>query len=221
RPQHGTGYFPFSKTAVAEADEESDTRGPGIRINPPGDADLQGEDDLIEILVETSQPMIPLALRRTNAALHVWTTRTKQAGTEIPFTGDRTAALPAAGGSALTLWVEWAAAAHGFATLSLEPLDANFALDALRFHTFHTIIMALGGEDQVPSVPVDPNHGTFVVGIALYEQGYDVFNHDEDDVAADGSGASYNEVVDAVSHRMVDTVSIFGYSHGGGSTHDL
>jgi hypothetical protein len=81
--------------------------------------------------------------------------------------------------------------------------------------------MALGGEDQVPSVPVDPNHGTFVVGIALYGRGYDVHMHDEDDVAADGSGAAFDEVVDAVSHRMVDQVAIFGYSHGGGSTYDL
>jgi len=224
RPQHGAGYFPFSKTAVAEADEEDLSRGPGIRINLPGEVDPAGEDDLIEVLVETTRPGVPLALRRSGggAALHVWLTRTKAAGTEIPFTNDKTGALPfAPGGTSLTVWVEWAVAAHGDAELLLQPAAADYALDALRFHTFRSIVMALGGESQVPSVPVDPNHGTFVVGIALYERGYDVHLHDEDDVTADGSGPVFDEVVNAVSHRLVSHVSIFGYSHGGGSTYDL
>src|SRR5262249_5335245 len=118
----------------------------------------------------------------------------------------------------LTVWIEWAAAQQGVADLRLEPLAATFALDMLRFHTFGSIIIALGGEGQNPSVPVDPNHGTFVTGIDLYNSGYDVFLHSEADVAPDGSGPAYNEVVDAIQHRMVNRVGIFGYSHGGGST---
>jgi hypothetical protein len=221
RPQHGGGYFPFTKTAVPEVNEESLTLGPGIRINAPGDTDPAGEDDLIEVLVETTQPAIPLALSRNNAALRIWTTRTKSPGTEIAFTNNRTPPLPLGGQPSMTLWVEWALAQHGDATLSLEPLVATYALDSLRFHTFHSIVMALGGESQVPSVPVDPNHGTFVVGIDFYNQGYDVHMHDEDDVTANGSGSVYDEVVNAIANRMVDKVSIFGYSHGGGSTYDL
>ncbi len=220
RPQHGAGYFPFSKTAVGEADEEDAVLGPGIRINAPGDVDPAGEDDLIELLVETTRPGVPIALRRESGALRVWTTRNKAAGTEIAFVNDKTTALPMAG-SSLTLWVEWGMAAHGTAELQLQPLAAEYALDTLRFHTFHHIVMALGGESQVPSVPVDPNHGTFVLGIALYQRGFDVHMHDEDDVTADGSGPVYDEVVNAVRNRMVDEVSSFGYSHGGGSTHDL
>ncbi|HUN81325.1 MAG TPA: hypothetical protein VMV81_07420 [Phycisphaerae bacterium] len=221
RPQHGAGYFPFAKTAVAETDEESDTLGPGIRINAPGDADPQGEDDLIEVLVETTQPGRDLALRRSGSALRVWTTRTKTAGTEIPFVNDVTGPLPFNGQASLTFWVEWGVAVQGTADLSLEPLNGGYSLDMLRFHTFRSIIIALGGEGQAPSVPVDPNHGTFVVGIYLYEHGYDVFDHDESDVPPNGAGAAYDEVADAVSHRMVDQVSIFGYSHGGGSTYFL
>lgn len=220
RPQHGAGYFPFSKTAVGENDEEDAARGPGIRINTPGDVDPAGEDDLIELLVETTRPSVPLALRRESGALRVWTSRDKAAGTEIAFVNDKTAALPMAG-SSLTVWVEWAAAAHGTAELQLQPLAAEYALDRVRFHTFHSIVMALGGESQVPSVPVDPNHGTFVLGIALYQRGLDVHLHDEDDVTADGSGPVLDEVVNAVSHRLVHEISIFGYSHGGGSTYDL
>ncbi|HWL92633.1 MAG TPA: hypothetical protein VNT79_03790 [Phycisphaerae bacterium] len=220
RPQHGTGYFPFTRTAVSEAHEDNVATGPGVRINAPGDDDPLGEDDLVEVVVETSQPAIALALRRTNPALRVWTTRTTLAGSEIPFTNDRTDTLPTNGNS-LTIWVEWAAAEQGDVELHLEPLAADYSLDVLRFHTFRSIVMALGGEDQAPAVPVDPNQGTFVLAIDLYRQGYDVHMHDEDHVAADGLGTAYAEVVDAVSHRMVDEVSIFGYSHGGGSTHDL
>lgn len=220
RPRHGAAYFPFSKTAVPNASEVSSTLGPGIRINAPGDADSSGEDDLIEVLVQTTMPGVELALRRGDAALRVWTTANKSPGTEIVFTGDRTGALPLAGGT-LTVFVEWAAAMHGEATLALEPLAAAYALDTLRFHTFHSIVAALGGEGQVPSVPVDTNSGTFVVGIALYNAGYDVIMHDEDDVNASGAGPVFNKVVDAIENRMVDEVAIFGYSHGGGSTYDL
>lgn len=221
RPRHGAGYFPFTRTAVAEADEDSLTRGPGIRINAPGDDDLSGEDDLIEVVVQRTVPGIDLALRQSGGALHVWTTPTKTPGTEILFIGDRTAALPLGGGGSLTVWVEWAEAAHGDTALHLEPLHAEYPLDTLVFHTFRGIVMALGGENQVPTVPVDPNSGTFVVAIAFYQQGYDVHMHDEDNVAANGSGACFDKIVDAVSNRMVSNVAIFGYSHGGGSTHDL
>lgn len=222
RPRHGAGYFPFTKTAVSEADEMSGTTGPGIRVNAPGDADPQGEDDLIELLVERSAAAHDLALRRTNGALRVWTTPNKSPGTEVPFVSDRTDALPfPPGGATMTFWVEWAVAAHGTADLALEPLAAPLALDTVRFHTFRSIVMALGGENQSPTVPVDLNHGTFVVGTALYQRGYDVHMHDEDDVSAAGTGAAYNCVVDAIANRGVDEVCIFGYSHGGGSTHDL
>lgn len=222
RPQHGSGYFPFPKTAVTESDEESPTWGPGIRINGPGDTDPSGEDDLIEVTVEVSQPGAQVALRRSNGNLQAWTTRTKVTGTELLFWGDKTSALPfGPSGTVLTVWVEWAMPAHGAADLRLQPLATGTPLDTVHFHTFSSIIMALGGENQVPSVPVDPNNGTFVAANDLYAQGYDVHVHDEDEVAADGSGAVYDEVVNAIQHRLVSEVGMFGYSHGGGSTHDL
>ncbi len=222
RPQHGASYFPLVKTAVPDALEATPDGGPGIRINEPGDIDPAGEDDLIEVLLDVSVPGAALALRRTDAALRVWTTRSKQPGTEIPFSGDRTGALPlGAGQTLLTFYVEWAAAVHGEAELHVEPLAAPISLDVLRFHTFRGIVLALGGEDQSPTVPLDANHGTFVVAHALYQQGYDVHIYDEDNVGADGGGAVLTEAVEAVSRRLVDEIAIFGYSHGGGSTHDL
>ncbi len=45
--------------------------------------------------------------------------------------------------------------------------------------------------------------------------------YDEDLVIDDGSGAVYDEIVDAVQDRKVNQIAIFGYSHGGGSTYDL
>lgn len=44
RPQHGAGYAPFARTAVAGADEESETLGPGIRINDPNNPDVEPEE---------------------------------------------------------------------------------------------------------------------------------------------------------------------------------
>jgi hypothetical protein len=160
-------------------------------------------------------------LDRSSTALRVWTTRNRVPGTEIAFTGDRSAPLSFAGASSTTVWVEWTAATHGLAELDLAVAEPDIVLDRLTFHTFRSIVLALGGEGQVPVVPVDPNHGSFVLGKSLYEQGFDVHAYDEDAVAADGSGTVYDEVVNAIQNRGVLEVASFGYSHGGGSTHDL
>ncbi|MCP4247582.1 MAG: hypothetical protein GY778_11085 [bacterium] len=222
RPQHGGGYAPFVRTAVADADEESPTVGPGIRLNHPGDVDPSGEDDLIEVVVNIAMAGAQVAVRRSDAALAVWTTRDRQAGTEIAFVNDQTGALPfGPSDTDLTVWVEWATATHGIADLRLEPLASNVAKDTLVFHTFESIVAALGGEGQVPSDPADPEAGTFVVATHLYGLGYDVHMFDEDSVGADGSGAVFEEVADAIQNRGVGEVAIFGYSHGGGSTYDL
>lgn len=222
RPQHGAAYFPFVKTAVGDADEDDPSLGPGVRINAPGDSDPVGEDDLIEMTLTVSPAGAQLALRRDHAALRVWTTRNKSGGTELVFTNDKTAALPIAPmQSQITLWVEWADAAAGVGSLFVEPVDAPVVKDAVTFHTFGHIVIALGGEGQVPVLPVDSNSGTFVVATDLYNAGLDVHMYDEDVVAADGSGSAYNEAVTAVRDRGVSDVAIFGYSHGGGSTYDL
>lgn len=221
RPQHGAGYAPFAKTAVSDADEESETLGPGIRINAPGDDDSAGEDDLIELRLVISDANVAFALRRSDPALAAWTTRDKQPATQIPFTSNRTEALPFGGQTTLTLWIEWASPSHGAAEMSLERLDNGALKDAVTFHTFRGIVMALGGEGQVPSNPVDPSSGTFVVAAALYPLGYDVHMYDEDHVDANGAGAVYDEVVTAVQSRGVEEVAVFGYSHGGGSTYHL
>jgi hypothetical protein len=222
RPQHGAGYAPFVPTTVADADEESAALGPGIRINAPGDVDPAGEDDLIEVEVSVDPPGAQLALRRSDAALQVWTTRDKLPGTQIPFTDNRSSALPLGPSQAeLTVWVEWAEPQHGTAELRVEPLAGTLPKDTLVFHTFTSIVIALGGEGQVPSDPADPTAGTFAVAIDLYGRGYDVHMFDEDDVAADGTGAVFDEVANAVQNRGVDEIAIFGYSHGGGSTYSL
>jgi len=82
-------------------------------------------------------------------------------------------------------------------------------------------MIALGGETQSPSDPADGNHGVFQLAIDLYCQGYDVHMYDEDNVDYAGAGVTYNEVVNAVQHRNVGQIAIYGYSHGGGSTYLL
>jgi len=223
RPRHDPpplepAYFPFERTLVDDAEEESPTLGPGIRIN--GDVDPGVEDDLIEVELDGAPGGASFVLRRTTGDLAVWTTPEKTPGTRIGFTNGETAPF-APGSTGLTLWVEWIGSGHGLADLELRPVGSGAAADVLRFHSFRSIVMALGGENQVPLVPVDPNHGTFLVAIDLYGLGYDVHMYDEDDVGPTGAGPVYDEVVRAIQTRGVTEVVIFGYSHGGGSTHDL
>jgi hypothetical protein len=219
RPQHGAGYAPFVQKRVPEELEEDPARGPGIRVNGLGELDPAGEDDLVEVIV-SREVDATLVLERSGPQLSVWRTRDRRPGMELPFVGARSAPLPFGRESRLTLWIEWRGAG-GVAALVLRALEPDLALDRLLFHAFTGLVVALGGEGQTPQLPPDPNHGTFVVGQALYEQGYDVLMSDEDEVHADGSGSVYDEVVNAVQHRSVTQLAIFGYSHGGGSTHDL
>lgn len=221
RTLQGATYFPFARTRVPEAFEEDAQRGPGIRVNGAGELDPAGEDDLVELEVERVLANATFVLERGGADLSVWTTRTKTPGTELAFTGNRSAALDFAGADVLTLWVERTSGGAGDLGLALRALEPDRVVDRLLFHAFQGLVVALGGEDQVPSLPLDPNHGTYVVATELYRSGYDVRMRDEDQVGADGSGAVYTEVVNAIQNRGVSELAIFGYSHGGGSTHDL
>lgn len=221
RPRHGAGYAPFARTAVPEAQEENVRLGPGIRVNGAGELDPFGEDDLVELVVGHAPRGATLVLERDDPGLHLWTTPERQVGTELAFSGNRSGALVFGGATRLTLWVEWTGAAGAQPGLGLLAPEPGLVLDRLRFHAFQGAVAALGGEGQVPSLPVDPNHGTFLVATELYELGWDVWMHDEDDVSANGSGKVYDELVNAIQHRGVTRLAIFGYSHGGGSTYDL
>lgn len=221
RPQQGAGYFPFARTKVPEAQEEHPELGPGIRVNGTGELDPSGEDDLIELVVEPPIERTGYVLVRSGPELAVWSTRTKEAGTELAFTGGVSAPLAFGGAPALTLWVEGTGAAPGPATLALRALEPERVVDRLVFHVFQALVVALGGEGQVPGLPLDGNHGTFVVATALYQRGYDVLMRDEDEVDATGAGAVYTETVNAIQQRGVAQLAVFGYSHGGGSTYHL
>ena len=224
RPQHGVGYDdPFARTAVPETFEEDKGRGPGIRVNSTGERDPAGEDDLIEVVVTRPSANATVVLERSNSNLSVWTTRTKHARTEVAFTNNRSTRLDLAFGQAteITLWVEWTGVAPALPALSLRARESDVVVDRIVFHAFTGLVVALGGEDQVPRPDVDPNHGTYRVATALYEKGWDVFMRDEDEVAGDGSGPIYEEVVNAIQSRSVRELAIFGYSRGGGSTYDL
>lgn len=62
----------------------------------------------------------------------------------------------------------------------------------------------------------------FVFAVDEYRySGRDVHMYDEDEADLDGSGAAYDEVVNAIQNRSVTEVAIMGYSHGGGSTYNL
>ena len=221
RPQHGTGYHPFTRTAVPEAFEEHRFLGPGIRVNHADEWDPEVEDDLIELVVTRSSADATFALERSDTSLSVWKTRRKLPQTEVAFTNNRSTPLAFGEAHMITLWVEWTGAAPAFPTLSLLALGSDVGDDLIVFHAFTGLVVALGGEGQEPDYPVDVNHGTYRVATTLYERGWDVLMRDEDEVDSDGSGLVYDEVVNAIQNRYVRELAVFGYSHGGGSTYDL
>ena len=221
RPQHGAGYAPFARLRVPEELEEDVLHGPGIRVNGPRELDPRGEDDLVEVVIQRTLEGVNVVLERSGPQLCVWSTRERRAGTELLFDDDLSEPLEFGRAASMTLWVEWCGPAPAFATLALRTLESDMRIDRVLFHSFSSLVVALGGEGQSPRVPPDDDQGTFLVAQDLYELGYDVLMSDEDAVRADGSGSVYDEVVNAIQHRSVSKLAIFGYSHGAGSTHDL
>ena len=233
RPQTEGYGAPFQRRPVPEAEEL--VPGAGIRVNGDDDdgnavpdrdeAGVPGENDLIEVTLSAIPP-VPAAgyeyvLRRSGPSLRVWSDAVKTAAL-IDLVDEAPVDLSA---GALTVWAENPSGGSTALALVARRLADAFeaGIDTVQFQPFSGIVIALGGENQVPGDPtLDPgNHGTFEIAITLYQMGYDVHMYDEDVVNSSGAGAAYNEVVRAVRDRGVSSVAIYGYSHGGGSTVDL
>ncbi len=233
RPGSGSAPAPFQRWQVPP--EEKVVPGAGIRVNGDDD-DLDGladrddpsvtfENDLVEATLTVDTPSPPpgyeYTLTRSNPNIRVFDTPAKEgeilvSGSSVPLTfstGSR------------TVWIE--NPNGGAADLQLAALRTSdgsiLATDTVHLFPITSVVIALGGETQVPAdPPLEPtNHGTFQLAITLYRIGYDVRMYDEDVVPASGAGAAYNEVVAAIQRRNVSHVAIYGYSHGGGSTNDL
>lgn len=218
-----TDFFNHASFRVLESQEESHTLGPGIRIN--------GDDDNGNTVADFSESgptagidndlvRVDVAATGTSSLQHtpnlkVWTTQTKQQQV-----------ASGASLSGVTVWVEYINAPHSNGTtsavLTLTASDAaGSATDKLVFHSFRSVVIAIGGNTQDPAKVGDPNLGVFTIASKLYQQGYDVHMYKHSDVSSSGTGAAYNEVTSAVKSRSVGFVSIFGYSWGGGATYEL
>jgi hypothetical protein len=217
-----TEYINYAQYPVAEAHEVDPKVGPGIRLNGDDDnrnavrdalesAATAAENDLVRVDVKSAGNSFSLAW---SDELKVWTTSTKtEALVEgTPYlTGQR------------TLWVEYVGLNHSTsAALSLLVTDGiETAQDDVVFHSFQSDVIAIGGNQQNPALVGDPRLGVFTIGLALYQQGYDVHLYSYNSVASTGKGAAFDEVKSAVLKRNVDYVAILGYSWGGGATYQL
>jgi hypothetical protein len=231
RPLSEAYGAPFQRRAVPAAENLSP--GVGVRINGDDDngngiadyfdAPIAGENDLVELTLQVDPAPAPggleYVLSRSDGAVRVWDDSGK--GFAVLDGNDELVLL--FGGSTRTVWVERLAAGDSLLTLAARPAGGGPAIASsqVRLFAFTSVVIALGGENQVPSDPPDGNHGIFNIASTLYGLGYDVHMYDEDVVGSSGTGAAYTEVVRAVTARGIGTVAIFGYSHGGGSTHDL
>lgn len=222
RPQ--TDYINYALHPVADAIETDPSHGPGIRINGDDDnankiADYldtttaaAGDNDLVR--VDALGTGTSLAVSWTGP-LALWTSVTKSA----PITNGSTIA------AGQSLWVEYTSQTQSVGSntaLTLTATDGTTtAMDSVVFHSFESVVIAIGGNSQDPRKIGDPNLGAFNMAGTLYDQGYDVHTYAHSQVLSTGKGAAYDEVVSAVLNRNVDNVAIFGYSWGGGATYDL
>ena len=232
RPQSEAYGDPLQRRRVPEGQEEA--LGAGIRINGDdddgnsipdrNDSSVTGENDLIEVEWSVGQVPAPegyeYVIRRTNGNLKVWTTQNK--GSAVLDVSDESVVNPAS--TTGSVWVEnpnGGSASLIFEARSVSDLSVA-SVDQVNFFPFTSLVIGLHGEFQFPTDPVfGPNEGVSVLAVALHEEAYDSHMYVENDVAADGSGPVYDEIVSAVQSRGVTSVALYGFSHGGGSIYDL
>lgn len=218
-----TEYLNFANFRVAENVEQDLAQGPGIRINRDDDngngvADYldkatatAGDNDLVRVdLADTGAAQLTFG-----ANLKIWTSKTKQQEvlSGAPVTVSR-------------IWVEYVGATHttsaASASLTLTASDAaGTASDIVTFHTFRSVVVAIGGRTQDPAKVGDPNLGVFTIATSLYQRGYDVHLYAETQVSSTGAGPAKVEATRAIKFRNVKNVAIIGYSWGGGATYEL
>ena len=231
RSQSESYGAPFQRLAVPAG--EKLTPGVGVRLNGDDDdgdsiADsndtlVVGENDLVELVVTVDPAPAPpgyeYVIKRSNSSVRVWEQSTKS----VALLDDESETVLGMFSATHTVWVEGVGGPDTTLTVEARPIGGGTALasDAVVVFHYTSIVIALGGENQSPSDPPDTNHGMFVVAKTLYGMGYDVHMYDEDNVGSSGAGSVYDEVVSAVQKRGIHVVAIYGYSHGGGSTHDL
>jgi hypothetical protein len=219
-----TDYINYALHPVVDTLESDPQRGPGIRVdgdddNANGVADYldkataaSGDNDLVRVDALGTGTSFSVAW---TGSLAVWSSPTKA----IAIVNGATIAEDQ------SLWVEYTSQTQSVGSstaLTLTVTDGTTtATDNVVFHSFKSVVIAIGGNTQDPSKVGDPNLGTFTMGATLYDQGYDVHLYAHNQVSSTGKGAAYDEVVSAVLKRNVDNVAIFGYSWGGGATYDL
>jgi len=232
RPQSETYGAPLLRRRVPEAEEQGP--GAGIRINgddddadstPDGiDPSVAGENDLIEVEWVVGQVPAPpgyeYVIRRSNSSIKVWSSASK--GTAILDGSNESIVSP--GATTGSVWVEnpsGGSASLVFEARAISDLSVASS-DQIDFFPFTSLVIGLHGEFQFPTdPPFGPNEGVSVLAVALHEEAYDSHMYVENDVAADGSGAVYDEIVSAVQDRGVTSIAFYSFSHGGGSIYDL
>ena len=190
-----TPYINYANFPVAEQVESDIRLGPGIRINGDDDNGLPGADysqagptpvvdnDLVRVNVASASAGDSLTLTWTGP-LAVYTSATKAA--QVAF--------GAAVSAGQQLWVEYTSQTHTIgnsAELTLTAIENSVpATDTVVFHSFQSIVVAIGGNTQNPANFGDPRLGIFTVGGTLYQQGYDVHLFAHGQVSSSGQGAA-------------------------------
>ncbi len=212
-------------------EDKEENPGAGIRYNGDddngnhiadrNDTSVSNENDLIKLVLEIGPSNIvdaleyvEFVLKRDNNNIRVWKKKDKEG--KILF-GNNEKVITFSSNKK-TVWVE--NVNQGEALLELyarkKSSGQETSLDKVKFFSFNSVVIALGGESQSPSLPRKSGHGVFIMGDTLYAQGYDVHIYDEDRTAS-----AEAEIRSAIKERGITEVAIFGYSHGGGSTYDI
>lgn len=190
------------------------------------DANVNGEDDLLLLQLFSTPFTLPTGLEyrieSDGESMQLWTD--DEHGTKLLSLGQTSIVVDSIENGAM--YAEWASVLGGNAALTLGLWDTlnNLRLysDTITFTPFTSLVVAIGGNLQVPSDFPGAGSGIFELGRELQGEGYDVRMYAHGDInTSDGKGKAYSDIVSAIQSGQVDNIAMIGYSWGGGAIYDL
>ena len=129
------------------------------------------------------------------------------------------------------IWAEYASEDDSDYTLTLIARDVATKhivySEEMIYRPFNSVTCAFVGELQTAGL-MDNNHGVNLTVRELLLDGYDVHVWDDghdwwswDEADEWGRGPAYDVIVNAVNNHKQSKISLFGYSHGGGTVYNV
>ena len=217
RPQMVPNSVDLSSTDAADMIiPQSEVSGTGVHIRVNGDSE---NTNLVKVTFScpplASMTGLTAAVQVSSTSLMVWSSSNK--GTAIIGSNNQ-GNLTLDGSGNATIWVEALAAGGNDLTFPIMSGSTQIGVSgSLHFVNYDSFVVAFSGETAFGGTA--RTQGIFTIVQRLYLEGYNVGYYDVHGVDNGTGQPAYSEISNQANKCSVNSLGVFGYSHGGGQTY--